>query len=53
MNEFYEDLDEDEISRYEAECQGCDLWGPVDYMGLCDDCAGKFERDMIRKREWA
>jgi hypothetical protein len=54
MNEFYDDLDEDEIfPRYEAECQGCDMWAPVDDMGLCDDCAGKLERDMIRKREWA
>jgi hypothetical protein len=54
MNKFYEDLDIDDFfPQYEAECQGCDIWGPVDDMGLCTDCAGKLERDMIRKRDWA
>ena len=37
---------------YEAQCLGCDQWGPVDDMGLCKECAGKFERDMIRLRNW-
>jgi len=39
--------------NYEAECQGCDMWGPDNDVGLCDACAGKLERDLIRKREWA
>ena len=54
MNEFYEDFDDDEdiFPQHEAECTGCDIWGPVDDMGLCDDCAGKLERDLIRKRDW-
>ena len=54
MNDLYDNFDDGgNYQRYEAECQGCDMWEPVDDMGLCDDCAGKFERDMIRKREWA
>ena len=56
MNEFYEDTDDDDddiFPQYEAECAGCDIWGPVDDIGLCDDCAGKLERDLIRKRDWA
>lgn len=54
MDDFYDNFDDDLNSqRYEAECQGCDMWGPVDDIGLCDDWAGKPERDMTRKREWA
>ena len=54
MNDFYDIyFDDGNYQRYEAECQGCDMWGPVDDIGLCDDCAGKLERDMIKKREWA
>ena len=25
---------------------------PVNDLGLCEDCTGKLERDMIRKRDW-
>ena len=54
MNKFYKGLDIDDLfPQYEAECQGCDMWGPVDDMGLCTDCAGKLERDMIRQRDCA
>ena len=55
MNEFYDDMEDDKevFSRHEAECQGCDIWGPVDDIGLCDDCSSKLERDMIRQRDWA
>ncbi|UCE18227.1 MAG: hypothetical protein JSV84_15435 [Gemmatimonadota bacterium] len=55
MNEFFKfDQDGDDLwPQYEAECQGCDTWGPVDDIGLCEDCAGKLERDMIRQRDWA
>jgi hypothetical protein len=55
MKDFYEydQGDGDLWPQYEAECQGCDTWGPVDDIGLCQDCAGKLERDMIRQRDWA
>ena len=55
MNEFYEDFDSDKsiFPQYEAECQGCDMFLPVNDLGLCEECAGKLESDMIRKRDWA
>ncbi len=55
MNEFYDDMEDDKdvLSWHEAECQGCDIWGSVDDIGLCDDCSSKLERDMIRQRDWA
>ena len=37
---------------YEAECQGCDIFTRVDDVGLCDECAAKLDRDLIRQRDW-
>ncbi len=37
---------------HEAECHGCDIYGPVDDTGLCADCAQKLERDLLRQRAW-
>lgn len=37
---------------YDGQCQACDDYGPVDEMMLCNECAGKLERDLIRQREW-
>ncbi|EFK06487.1 conserved hypothetical protein [delta proteobacterium NaphS2] len=55
MKDFFDDFEDDDdiFPRYEAECQGCDMWGLVDDIGLCEDCAEKLDRDMIRKRDWA
>lgn len=55
MNEFFEDFDnmDSAFSPYKSECQGCDMFLPVNDLGLCEDCAGKLDRDMIRKRDWA
>jgi hypothetical protein len=36
----------------EGECVGCDLWLPINDLGLCDDCNSKLERDLIRQRDW-
>jgi hypothetical protein len=45
--------DEDEaFGLFDGICQACDTPGPVDDMSLCEDCAGKFERDVIRRRDW-
>lgn len=33
-------------------CVGCDLPSPTNDLGLCDDCAAKLERDLIRSRDW-
>ncbi|MFK8186553.1 MAG: hypothetical protein AB8B99_24505, partial [Phormidesmis sp.] len=32
--------------------QGCERFGPVDDIGFCEECASKFDRDMIRQRHW-
>ncbi|MDY6989485.1 MAG: hypothetical protein SWQ30_15675 [Thermodesulfobacteriota bacterium] len=47
------DDDQNDFGFYEGECQGCDVFQPLNDMGLCEACAGKFDRDLIRQREWA
>ena len=37
---------------YEAQCQACDGYGPVDDIGLCASCSEKIDRDFIRLRDW-
>lgn len=37
---------------FEATCQGCDAFATVDDLGLCEECAAKLDRDMIRQRYW-
>ena len=51
MLDFNAEDDEFFESR-EGQCQACDQWGPVDDLMLCQDCTAKFERDLIRQREW-
>lgn len=48
----FADEDDDDFGLWDGQCQACDAYGPVDDMSLCEECAGKFERDVIRKREW-
>lgn len=42
----------DDFGFYEAECRGCDIYTQVDDLGLCEACAGKLDRDLIRQRDW-
>ena len=49
MNPNYEDLP---FGLYEACCAGCAGFAAVNDLGLCEDCAGKLERDLIRQRDW-
>ena len=49
------DFEDDELNGfgyYEAECRGCDLFTILNDFGLCVECAGKLERDLIRQRDW-
>ena len=46
------DEEDDAFGFYEGECQACELFGPLDDMALCEKCAEKFERDVIRQRNW-
>ena len=36
----------------DAECQGCGFFGRVNDLSLCEECAGKLERDLNRQRDW-
>ncbi len=47
-----EDSDDDLFGLYEGQCQACDKFCRVDDLSLCKDCTGKFERDLIRERQW-
>ena len=47
-----EDDDLNGFGFYEGECQGCDLFTGLNDLGLCEECAGKLERDLIRQRDW-
>ncbi|MFH1323483.1 MAG: hypothetical protein ABIH80_06640 [Methanobacteriota archaeon] len=49
----FEDDDLNDFGLYEGECQACDIIQPVNDLGLCEECNGKLERDMIRQRNWA
>lgn len=44
--------DDDSNGFFEGECQACDMFLPLNDLGLCDDCASKLDRDLIRKRDW-
>lgn len=46
------DGEDDEFGFYEGECQGCESFSALDDMGLCEHCSEKFERDVIRQRNW-
>jgi len=47
-----EDDDLNGFGFYEGECQGCDIFQPLNDFRLCEECAGKLERDLIRERDW-
>jgi len=39
-------------SSFEGECQGCGSYLPLNDVGLCDECAEKLDRDLIRQGDW-
>jgi len=50
-----EEFDDDEERfglNIKGECQGCDEILPLNDLRLCDECAGKMDRDLIRMRDW-
>ena len=49
----FEDDDLNGFGFYEGECQGCDIFQSLNDMGLCEECAQKLDRDLIRQRDWA
>jgi hypothetical protein len=44
--------DDNEFVFYEGECQGCDIFTRVNDVGLCQECAAKLDRDLVRQRDW-
>lgn len=49
------DFSEDETEPwgfFDGQCQACDGYASVNDLSLCQTCAGKLERDMIRQRDW-
>ncbi len=48
----FDDSTDDSWGMWDGQCQACDRYGPVNDLSLCEDCAGKFERDLIRQRNW-
>jgi hypothetical protein len=51
MSGYDEDTDEP-WGMWEGQCQACDCYGRVNDLMLCEDCAAKLERDLIRQRDW-
>jgi hypothetical protein len=45
------DMD-DAFGFFEGKCIGCDAFARVNDLGLCEECAGKLERDLIREQDW-
>ncbi len=45
-------MDNNAFGFYEGECQGCDIFTRVDDVGLCEKCAAKLDRDLVRQRDW-
>ncbi len=43
--------DEAALERAGA-CVSCDMFRPLDDLGLCPVCAAMLERDLIRQRDW-
>jgi hypothetical protein len=39
----FEDDDLNGFGFYEGECQGCDIFQPLDDLDLCEECAGKLD----------
>ena len=37
---------------FEAECQACNTFTQLRHDGLCEHCAGKLDRDLVRERDW-
>ena len=48
MSLFDEEIDEP-WGIWDGKCQACDGYGRVNDLSLCEDCAGKLERDLIRQ----
>lgn len=44
------DYEDDEFEGVDGKCQGCDDYGTVDDLGLCDDCGKKVEEQQKKEK---
>ncbi len=49
---FDDDFGDDFGGVADTPCYGCDRYLPVNDLNLCDECNGKLDRDLVRKRDW-
>ena len=40
------------LAFMKVSAKGCDLFTMLNDFGLCEECAGKLERDLLRQRDW-
>jgi len=52
FSDFVDGDDPHEYGVFEGQCVACDAYTRIDDLGLCEECTGKLDRDMIRKRDW-
>lgn len=52
LGNYVDEDDDDYFGDMQALCNGCDCVLPVNDLGLCDECAEKMDRDLIRQRDW-
>lgn len=43
---------DNEFGLYQGECVACAVFDQLHDIGLCEECAGKLERDLVRERDW-
>ena len=47
-------MEDDLLFGYlEGMCHACDGFTQLNDIGLCEDCNGKMDRDLVRQRDWA
>jgi len=49
---WLEYVDDETALERAGECVSCDMFRPLDDLGLCPVCAAMVERDLIRQRDW-
>lgn len=43
---------EEEWGLWQGQCVACDMYGRINDLQLCEICAAKLERDLVRLQDW-
>ena len=43
---------EDVFGSFEGACYSCEMFARLNDLALCEECAAKLDRDLIRQRDW-